>query len=33
MALAVEMGGVMPPIGLYNLFAVSGTTGVPVINL
>ena len=29
MALAVEMGGVIPPVGL-NLFAVSGTTGVPV---
>ncbi len=28
-ALAVEMGGVIPPVGL-NLFAVSGTTGVPV---
>lgn len=28
-ALAIEMGGVIPPVGL-NLFAVSGTTGVPV---
>ena len=28
-ALAIEMGGVTPPVGL-NLFAVSGTTGVPV---
>ncbi len=28
-ALAVEMGGVIPPVGL-NLFAVSGTTGVPL---
>jgi C4-dicarboxylate transporter DctM subunit len=28
-ALAVEMGAVIPPVGL-NLFAVSGTTGVPV---
>jgi C4-dicarboxylate transporter DctM subunit len=28
-ALCVEMGGVIPPVGL-NLFAVSGTTGVPV---
>lgn len=27
--LAIEMGGVTPPVGL-NLFAVSGTTGVPV---
>ena len=27
--LAIEMGGVIPPVGL-NLFAVSGTTGVPV---
>ena len=31
-ALAVEMGGVIPPVGL-NLFAVSGTTGVPVITV
>jgi len=28
-AIAIEMGGVIPPVGL-NLFAVSGTTGVPV---
>lgn len=28
-ALCVEMGAVIPPVGL-NLFAVSGTTGVPV---
>jgi C4-dicarboxylate transporter DctM subunit len=28
-ALAVEMGGVIPPVGL-NLFAVAGTTGVPL---
>ncbi len=28
-ALAIEMGGVIPPVGL-NLFAVSGTTGVSV---
>ena len=28
-ALAIEMGGVIPPVGL-NLFAVSGVTGVPV---
>jgi C4-dicarboxylate transporter DctM subunit len=28
-ALCIEMGGVIPPVGL-NLFAVSGTTGVPV---
>lgn len=28
-AIACEMGGVIPPVGL-NLFAVSGTTGVPV---
>lgn len=28
-ALTVEMGSVIPPVGL-NLFAVSGTTGVPV---
>jgi len=28
-AIAIEMGGVTPPVGL-NLFAVSGTTGVPV---
>ena len=28
-ALAIEMGAVIPPVGL-NLFAVSGTTGVPV---
>jgi C4-dicarboxylate transporter DctM subunit len=28
-ALAIEMGGVIPPVGL-NLFAVSGTTGVPL---
>jgi C4-dicarboxylate transporter, DctM subunit len=27
--LGIEMGGVIPPVGL-NLFAVSGTTGVPV---
>jgi len=31
-ALAVEMGGVIPPVGL-NLFAVSGTTGVPVMRV
>jgi C4-dicarboxylate transporter DctM subunit len=28
-ALCIEMGAVIPPVGL-NLFAVSGTTGVPV---
>ncbi len=28
-AIAIEMGGVIPPVGL-NLFAVAGTTGVPV---
>lgn len=28
-ALCVEMGGVIPPVGL-NLFAVAGTTGVPM---
>jgi C4-dicarboxylate transporter DctM subunit len=28
-AICIEMGGVIPPVGL-NLFAVSGTTGVPV---
>tara|TARA_R110000787_G_scaffold137458_9_gene250345 strand:+ start:15030 stop:16316 length:1287 start_codon:yes stop_codon:yes gene_type:complete len=28
-AISIEMGGVIPPVGL-NLFAVSGTTGVPV---
>ena len=27
--IAIEMGGVIPPVGL-NLFAVSGTTGVPL---
>ena len=31
-ALAVEMGGVIPPVGL-NLFAVSGTTGVPLVQV
>ena len=31
-ALAIEMGGVIPPVGL-NLFAVSGTTGVPVVRV
>src|SRR3546814_15869532 len=31
-AIATEMGGVIPPVGL-NLFAVSGTTGVPVTQL
>ena len=28
-ALAIEIGGVIPPVGL-NLFAVSGVTGLPV---
>lgn len=31
-AIAIEMGGVIPPVGL-NLFAVSGTTGVPVVQV
>ena len=31
-ALAVECGAIIPPVGL-NLFAVSGTTGVPLIRV
>jgi C4-dicarboxylate transporter DctM subunit len=31
-ALAMEMGVVIPPVGL-NLFAVSGTTGVPLVKV
>jgi C4-dicarboxylate transporter DctM subunit len=30
--IAIEMGGVIPPVGL-NLFAVSGTTGVPLVKV
>ena len=32
MTIAIEMGGVIPPVGL-NLFAVSGTTGVPLVKV
>ena len=30
--IAIEMGGVIPPVGL-NLFAVAGTTGVPLVQV